>query len=148
MCRKVQELHGRIAEVPTAIPQPVPEDATNQTIPVVISTPTCLSFRPLGEISPFPSRLGWCSNPHTEISRIIRNLGFWQPSWVISSLLLSDSRRQVCCVARSISCCLFRAWGLGAWEESTIRSCSYTRMNPHRKEREGPEVPCVQNRWR
>ena len=98
------------------------------------------------EIPPFPPRAVRWSNPN---KGIIRNLGFWQPSWVISSLLLSDSRRHVCCVARSISCCLFRAsWGLGAWEESTIRSCSYTRMNPHRKEREGPEVPCVQNRWR
>ncbi len=81
MCREVQELHGRIAEVPTAIPQPVPEEATNQKILVVISTPTCLSFRPLRlcsgqalrEISPFLSRLGWCSNPPKEIVPSTRN---------------------------------------------------------------------------
>jgi len=35
---------------------------------------------------------------------------------------------------------------LGAWKEGTIRSCSYTRKNPHRRQRQ--EVLCIQNGWR
>ena len=42
--------------------------------------------------------------------------------------------------------CLFLAsWAIAAWEEGTMRSCSYTRKNVHRKKKQGQEVSCIQN---
>ncbi len=59
------------------------------------------------------------------------------------TLLIKRLHRRTRC---SISCCLFLASEpLGPWEEGTIRSCSDTRKNAHRKQRHGQETPWGQN---
>ncbi len=63
----------------------------------------------------------------------------------MSPLLWSEARRQVFCVAAASHAASARRHGPLVRGKGTIRSCSYTRKKAHRKERQGQEVPGMQN---
>ncbi len=80
----------------------------------------------------------------------------WYPSWVISSLLLSASPRQVFGVAAASHAA--SSWRHGplvretpqiclgeALQRRLVRLCSYTRKKAHKKERQGQEASGSQN---